>query len=506
MKIKLNLLSFLLPLFEMETGEGGGGVASTSPDAVSMDTASSPDVLAESGSEQSQPSVTGSEQPTDAVSDDPLKDIPTLEELQAQVAQKVPHAQALAQLRPAYESAKEQLGQFESWKPLVEKQIDPAVALANHELVSLLHSSDPNSTNPDDFSTVPFLQKAEADSPGVVDQMYKDMAQFTVERDGVVDTVLRHQVRAWGLNPDNIGQYKALENGTLNVASGIVNSEELAKIDPQYHDAFKALSPSNRADILALLRPDGNETDRLNATENLRNAHEALEAKKFREQIQQREESDRQAQQQRLEQEIQTESQTAIDQATSEIYSSIQKSLASQVKISSDELVNESHQVGVLSNLYTLLDPAGRKLILEPLLAKMGVSLDSTIAGVQVPFDQTVNRFTERLAAAKRFEKYGDQMRARQALSEASQARQLLTAKLNQIALKLAQPTAQAVAGNGNVGATARTVPNGNQASQNGNHNPYDDNPHRFGTPEYAQWNRNLDRQLGVSGTAAFSN
>jgi len=472
MKIKLNLLSFLqsLSFGDGEEGGGGGGVVS-SPDTVSADTASSPDALAESGSE-SQSSVTDSEQQTASTGDDPLKDVPTIEELQEQVAQKVPYAQALAQLRPAYERTKQELSQFDAWKPLAEKQVDPSVALANHELVSLLHS--PVEGKPDEYTTKPFLERLETESPGSVDQIFSDLLSYPVPgQDGKLDTLVRHLYRSHGLNPDNIAQYQALDKGTLGIASGIVSADDLAKIDPQFHDAFKALSPANRTDILTLLQ-SGSEVDRLNVAENLRNAQSALEAQKFREQIENNQKSQEQAQQQALEREIQSESTAAIEQVTSEIYNSIKQSLASQITVSSDPLINESYQAGVMSNLYTLLDPAGRKLILEPLLAKMGVSLDSTIAGVQVPFDQTVNRLAERTAAAKRYEKYGDQMRARQAMSEASQARQLLTAKLNQIALKLASPTANLVKGNGNAGATARVVPSGNGAQSKSGGNPFD--------------------------------
>lgn len=450
-------------------------VSASSPDAASLDAgqSSSPE-LAETSGAQTESSVDNVQVAEEQVvtEDDPLKDVPTVEELKQLAEQKIPHAEALARLRTAYEASKEQLKPFESWKPVIEQIGDPAQVQANQELFNLLYS--PVDGDPNDYTTAPFLQRLEQDSPGAVDKLYRDLTGFQTEIDGQRDTVVRHMVRSWGLNPDNIEKYKQLENGTLPVASGIVSSDDLAKIPAQFQEGFKALPSQAQTDILALSQSQ-NESDRLTAQAYLQNAQQSVEAQKFREQIQQQQEQQRRAEEAQIEQAIETESSQAIEQITSEIYSSIHQSLASQVKVSSNELENEAYLTGVMSNLYTLLDPAGRKLTLEPLLNKLGVSLDSTIAGQQVRFDDTVQRLVERTSAAKRFEHYGDQRRAQIAKSEATQARQILTAKLNQIALKLAHPVAQARAnGNGNLGATARQVPNGNGVQQSTSGNPFE--------------------------------
>lgn len=501
MKTKLNLLAFLLPLFEMEISGGGAGDASgaISPPPASFDEAASSAANLAETSTGEQP-IAGSEtavdgqQPTEQ-SVDPLEGLPSLEELEQQAAANVPYAKGLASLRAAYESTKPQLEEYKAlqpWKDVADKIGDPVQAQSAYELQGLLHSAVPNSTDPNDFTTVPFLQKIEADSPGTVDQLYADCGTFPIEVDGVVDTVARHRFRQWGLNPDNIENYKALDSGTLSVASGIVKPDELVGIDARYHDAYRSLSVAKRADIQTLKTTEGGEAI---IEEDLRNASRALEVDKY---MKQQEVDKAQAvasRQQTLESEIQAESQASLYQATSEIYTSIHKNLAQQVKFSSDELSNELHLAGIMSNLYTLLDPEGRKLILDPVLQKAGVVLDST-------FDATVNRFAERLSAAKRFEKMGDTMRQRAALSESTQARQMLTAKLNSIAMKFAQPTSAAVTANaqanGNLtaGTPARMIPNGNVAAQNGNGNPFLNNPHAFNTPEYGKWNEDLERKM----------
>ncbi len=466
----MNLLNFLLPLsfFDGELG-GGGDVSAASPAAEpSGDAASSAVVTETSGAQES--IVDNVQVAEEQAEDDPLKDVPTVEELKQMAEQKIPHAEALSRLRSAYEAAKEQNKPFEAWKPVIEQIGDPAQVQANQELFNLLYSP---TNDPNDYSTTPFLQRLEQDSPGSVDKLYRDLTSFQTEIDGQRDTVVRHMVRSWGLNPDNIEKYRQLENGQLPVASGIVNPEQLASIPAQFHEGFKSLPSQAQQDILALSQSP-EESNRLTAQTYLQHAQNSVESQKFREQIQQQQEAQRKAEEAQLEQTIQTESEQAIEQITSEIYSSIHQSLASQVKISANEIENEAYLTGVMSNLYTLLDPAGRKLTLEPLLQKLNISLDSTIAGQQVPFDQTVQRLIERTSAAKRFEHYGDQRRAQIAKSEAAQARGILTAKLNQIALKLAQPTANARAnGNGNLGATARQVPNGNGVQQQNGNSPF---------------------------------
>lgn len=470
-------------------GGGGGVQADSSPSAESVqtDNAASPTALAES-------SVTnaGSETATDgqaSESTDPLEGIPSAEELEQQVAQNVPYAKGLQSLRGAYEALKTDHEPLKAWKDIAGST-DPATVQSNQELLGLLYSPTQNG-NPNDYSTTPFLERIEQDSPGSLDKVYRDLTGMAVEINGQRDTLTRHMVRSWGLNPDNLEKYRQLENGTLSVASGIVSTEDLAKIPQAYHEGFKALPAQAQRDILSLNGSE-HEADRLTAQAYLQNAQQAVDAQTFREGVERERQATQQAKEADTQRKIDTESQTAIDQLTSEVYDSIRQNLA-QVKVSTDELENELHVGRHMALLYTAIDPAGRKMILDPLLAKLGVSLDSSIAGVQVRFEDTVNTIDQKTREAIRWEHYGDKRQAAAAKAAANQSRQILTAKLNQVAMKLVAPAKP----NGD-GATARMIPSGNGLQQQGSQNPYDANPHPFGSPEYSAFNRKIDRQLAA--------
>lgn len=517
MKTKLNLLAFLLPLCEIEMNSEGAGASSPAPAVIAA--ADSPSALAETSTEQStagdENAVEGTKAPEQSA--DPLEGLPSLEELEQQAANNVPYAKGLHSVRGAYEALKAETGpvieQFTPWKDAIEKIGDPTQAQTAYELTRLLHSPviENGVAKPDSFTTRPFLERLETESPGAVDQIFADLLVFPVpDENGKEDTLVRHLYRSHGLDPDRLEDYRNID--TLRGASGIVTAEQLQGIDPKFHGAFKALSQAQRDDILAQKGTDekGNTVYPPAAQDYLQDKMEALEARQFREQFQNDQKAQGQAKQAQLEQEIQTESDSAISTARKEIYNSIYQTLAS-VNVSSDELENEFHRSGIMSNLYTLLDPVGRELILEPLLKKAGISLDSQIAGVQVPFDDTLNSFEQSTRAAKRFEKQGRNWDASEARKDATKARQLLTAKLSQIARKFAQPALNGaangkIAGNGDLGATARTVPSGNAVQQQVSENPYDANPHPFGTQEYIAYNRRIDKQLGVGNAAVFSN
>lgn len=490
MKLFKLLPSTLLYFAEGDPGGGGDVQTDTSPSVEpSGDAASS--AVTESSDDQQIDAGTVQASEQESAEDDPLKDVPTVEELNQLAEQKVPHAQALARLRTAYEASKEQLKPFEAWKPVIESIPDPATVQSNHELLSLLYSPS-QSGDPNDYSTAPFLERLEQDSPGSIDKMYRDLTGMAVEINGQRDTLTRHMVRSWGLNPDNLEKYRQLENGTLPVASGIVNSEDLAKIPQAYQEGFKSLPAQAQKDILALTQSE-NESERLMAQTYLQNAQQAREAQTFREQVEQQ----RQAEQRRLEvetaQKIETESQQAIDQLTSEVYDSIRQSLA-QVKVSSNELENELHVGSQMALLYTAIDPAGRKMILDPLLSKLGISLDSAVGGVQVRFDDVVNTIAQKTAEAVKWTHLRDTRQANLAKAAATQARQILTAKLNQVASKLASPARSN--GNGN-GATARQLPSGNGLQQQSNSNPYElpEGIEPF-TAEARAYRASVDRQM----------
>ena len=431
---------------------------------------------------------------------DPLAGIPTLEEAQKLMEQNVPNAEAVVRLRTALNERDELYKPLETWKPLAEKNLDPSLLSDAYEMVTGLHSRviDPVTQQevPDRFTTRPFLEKLETDSPGTTDQLFSDLLTFQVQGPNGPETMVRNLVRSWGLDPDRIEDYRNIDARVPS--SGFVTPDQLVGIDPELHDAFKALSQVQREDILAM-KDQGTNTYPPAALEYLNDKAEALEARKFREQFAQQQETAKQEAQAKFEQETQEAVTKDISTVVETMHDSIQKRLSSQWQPSSDEVQSEIEYAKVMGSLFSLLDPGLRKATTKA-LERAGVPLDPK-------FDGLVAALEAERTAVVRHARYGDRLQAGQAQSRANLAQNQLLAMLENYAMALAQPSANRLQANAQNlvaslnGATARHVPtNGNTSLNSGPRNPYDENPHPLGTQEYKAWNQRLDRQL-VSAT-----
>lgn len=426
---------------------------------------------------------------------DPLADVPTVEELQALAAQKVPHAQALAQLRPAYEGLKAQVDEYKSldpWKSVATTIGDPALAQSAHELVSAIHTPAPD--NPSGFTARPFLERLETESPGAIDQLFADTLTLTVpDQNGKPSTVVRELVKQWGLDPDRMDDYRNIDRLR---ASGVVTAEDLGKIPEKYHSAFKSLSQPAQEDILAM-----QESNPVAMEEYLRNAQDALEARTWREKDEAAKAEAQKAEQAKFEKDLEVTVEQDIFAEVKSLHDSIHQNLASQLKFAGDDAVNAIEYDKILSTLATLQNPAYR-FVAERALKAVGINLDG--------FDELANRWSERRSAYKTFDAMGDKWQANRALSEATIAKQQMLARLNDYALKLGKATgeramAAAAQTNGQLGAaSARYVPSGNGQLPSGNENPYEQNPHTVGSQEYYAFNRKLDREFHVTGAQMF--
>jgi hypothetical protein len=501
MKNKLNLLSFLLPLFEMEVSGGGGDVGSAPDPAViaAVDSSSAPTESPSADSNADDVTV-GGQQATEVQGEvDPLKDVPTLAELQEQVAQKVPHAQALANLRAAYEGVKPQLDEykaFEPWKEVVQAIGDPQQAQLAHELVGLLHSKVVTN-GVEEITSRPFLERLESESPGTVDQIFADLLTYQVPgENGQMDTLVRQLYRSHGLNPDRLDDYRNID--TLR-ASGVVTDADLSGIPDKFHAAFKALSATQREDILAQKSTDGNFP--AVTLDYLQDKAEALEARSWREKDEDTKRQSAEQSQAQFKQQVAAATEQDIATEVHSIHDSILQNLSSQFTFSSDAAVNSLEHSKIMATLATLQNPAYR-FVAEEALKAVGVTLNG--------FDELTNRWEDRRSAYTQYKAYGDNLQANRALSEATAAKQQILAKLNDYALKLAKASGEraataADAVNGQLEtATARFVPAGSGAVQ-GNNNPYANNPHPVGSQEYYAYNRNLDKQYKLTNASVFS-
>lgn len=470
-------------------------VASSSQDAAASTATDSSPVVETSG--ESPGSVTATEEaPGAQVEVDPLEGVPSTEELQRLVEQKVPHSEALARLRPAYEGLKTQLAEYkplDSWKPLVETIGDPQLAQSSYELVSSIHT--PSDQSLSGFTSVPFLQRIEQESPGTLNQIYADISAFPItDEQGNPTTVVREMYKAHGLNPDRVDEYRNIDKLR---ASGVVTEVELGKVPEQYREAFKSMSQAAREDLLDLM-----DSKPLVAEEQLRNARSALEAQQFRERDEQKQADQKQADetafQLRLEAAVTTDVTTRVKSWTA----SIHQNLSSQWKpFGEDAGANSLEYAKVLSVLATLQSPAYR-FVAEEALKSVGVSLDN--------FDDLANQWQAARSRYVVLSEMKDQWQARRAESEASLAEQRLLIKLNDYALRLAQAKSNGLTQQSQQTATqlaaaqGRFVPAGNGQAQSGFTNPYEQNPHPVGSQEYYAFNRKIDKEYSLTNASVF--
>ena len=478
-------------------------VAST-PEAASIEAVDSSTTVTETSGE-SQGGVTATDDAqqstqTQQTEIDPLEGVPSVDELTKLVEQKVPYSEALARLRPAYDGLKTKLAEYEPldpWKPIAETIADPALAQSSYELVNALYTA--SNENPSGFTTRPFLERIEQDSPGSVDQIFADICSFPLQIDGQTTTVVRELYKAHGLNPDRIDDYRNIDNLR---ASGIVTEADLTKIPEKYHEAFKVLPEDARADILSL-----KESNPALADQYLRNAERSLVSEKFETQQRERDEQARVEQEQEQTRQVESAVTQGVYGKIETWSGSIHQSLSSQWKPSTDEATNSLEYAKVIGTLAALQSPApAYRALAEKALKQVGASLDG--------FDDLVNQWQTSFSAAVTYEQLGqkDSIPAKRAAAQAAQAEQRLLIKLNDYALKLAQPTSTRLANASTQQATqlaaaaGRFVPTGNGATQQGFTNPYAQNPHPVGSQEYYAYNRKIDREYKLDNASVFGN
>jgi hypothetical protein len=410
-------------------------------------------------------------------------------------------AKALLRVQQSHERLWEKHRPLESlsnWQDVVSKFNDPSEVVAQKELIEKIHSPAPDGQS--GFTTLPFLNDLEAQSPGTVHKLAMDSLGLQVEMNGQTDSLVRHLFRGWGLDPDRVEDYKEID---ARAPAGVITQDQLAGIDQKYHAAFKALSQAQREDIL-LQRNETTGEFPAAVMDYLQDKSEALEARQWREQDNQRKTQEAQERQQTFERETVQAVHQDISTVRREMYDAIHQHLASQWKPSSDEFQSKVEYRKVMGTLASLLEPELRWTA-EEALKDAGVQFDPKA------FDELVNSFVGARESYTRFTRQGDRMQASHALSAASLAKAVLNTKLNEYALALAKPSADRLETQSKnlvsslQGATARVVPSGNVQPTSGNGNPYLDNPHQFGSQEYLAYNKRLDKELGVGGAAALA-
>jgi hypothetical protein len=492
-------LLFLTTIMDEEIQD----VAST-PEAASTEVVDSSTTVTEPSGE-SQGSVTATDvaqQGTQATEADPLEGVPSAEELQRLIEQKVPHSEALARLRPAYEGLKTKLAEYEpleSWKPLVEQIGDPELAKSSYSLITSIHT--PSEESPSGFTSRPFIEQIDQESPGTANQIFVDLCSYVyTDENGQRTTPVREMYKAHGLDPDRIDDYRNIDQLR---ASGVVTQEDLTAIPEKYHGAFRALSTPQREDIMAQRQTDvnGKVTYPAATLDYLQDKTEALEARQWREQDTQAKAAQKQQEEAAFEQHVTQAVETDVLAKVKSWNDSIHQNLSSQWKPSSDAAQNDLEYAKVLSTLATLQFPAYR-FVAENALKSVGVSLDG--------FDDLVNQWQASRSAYVVFNEKKDVWQAKREEAKATQAEQRILIKLNDYALKLAQVSGNRLQSQSEqttsqlAAASSRFVPSGNGATQQGFQNPYEQNPHSVGSPEYYAFNRKVDREYSLTNASVF--
>lgn len=411
-----------------------------------------------------------------------------------------PHVQAVIQLRQELRARDQRLDTYkplDQWKDIATSIGDPALAQSAHELVNAIHtpvSAAERSQFPSGFTTRPFLDRIDSESPGTASQFFRDLVRYPdVDPQGRPSTVNREWLRDQGIDPDRMQEYRDIDK--LRASSGVVTAADLAKIPEPYHEAFKSMSQAAQEDIL-----DQMEDSPALAEEHLRIAQRALASERFEQEQKDREAQAKEEKERQLHERIQTTVQEDITAEVRSLSDSIHQSL-SALTFSSDPTINDLEKSKILSTIATLQNPAYR-FVAENALKAVGASLDG--------FDELANRWLERRSAYKTFEAMGDKWQANRALSEATLAHQQLLVRLNDYAMRLAKAGGdRAAAAAGQVetalsAASGRFVPNGNGNSQQGFQNPYEQNPHPFGSPEYYKFIKDVDKEYKVTNGSMF--
>lgn len=476
-------------------------VSTESQGATESTVAESSTVVETSGESQGSVNATEEAQGTQETPADVLEGLPTLEELKAQAEQKVPMAQGLYNVRAELERVRPMLKEYEAldtWKPIAETIGDPQLAQSAYSLISAIHT--PFEGNPSGYTTKPFIEQIDTESPGTANQLFVELASYVYEdENGQRTTPTREMYKAHGLNPDRIDDYRNIDSLR---ASGVVTQEDLTAIPDKYHPAFRALSTAQREDIVAQRQTDasGKVSYPLATLDYLQDKAEALEAREWREQDAKAKADVKVAEDKAFEQHIATTVETKTLEKVKSWSNAIHQSLSSH-RLATDDTQNNLEYMKILSTIATLQSPAYR-FIAEDALKAVGASLEG--------FDELINQWQAAYSAQIVFSEKKDQWQAKREEAKASLAEQRITIKLNDYARRLAESNGDRLKTQSEqvasqlAAASGRFVPNGNGTTQQGFQNPYSQNPHSVGTEEYYAFNRKVDREYKVTGASMF--
>lgn len=378
--------------------------------------------------------------------EDPLKGIPSADELERLVEQRVPHAQAVLQLRKALEARNGEVAELrgktstaEPVLPLIEQYGGPEPVQARLQTFDKLYSPviDPATQQPlrdarglTQTTALPFIEDVDAQDPGMAEQILYDALSYQVDYygNGQKVALYRHPtvqaelLKACGLDPARAEDYRNIDALSAPQDTG-VTPEDLAGVPTEFHDVFKSLPPGIRAD----LKLQDAETRQF----NLEVYKERADRKTAEAQAQAAQTQERQAAEQNARQYVAKEQDAFVGQQLQESHAAIMDDLARQVTFSDDAKDNAVMHGVVGACVLALRDPDS-SFATGKMLEALGVKVDPG-------FYQALTDADKHLRDAKAYELFGQQGLKQKALTDANNAKRQALAKAAPIALRIAK-------------------------------------------------------------------
>lgn len=261
----------------------------------------------------------------------------------------------------------------------------------------------------------PFIEYvAEENGPTTIEDLFKDLLTYKVDNEELSDK----WDKARGLDPKRLSEYKQIDS--LIATSGAITPDELADIDPNYHDAYRALPDEIRRDFSTL--SDSMKLYHLNREKDMIDTrkNKEIEAK----------------QKERDEAQIEAERQKRIEAVGWNKVAQIRQEKASEVinelrkyKFSNDPKTDAVNRSAVVALCLFGLEPLWRFAVEDGMKA-LGVTFDSS-------FDQLLNVMVGQTIQAEAHREYGENLFVNQCETNVSNAVAMVMAKMAPIVVQV---------------------------------------------------------------------
>jgi hypothetical protein len=380
------------------------------------------------------------------------------------------YAKALSRVQNSHQRLWEKyrpLQSLESYKALTERGEPEAIQKQLEQMDSLFTPvTDPNTQQRvldnhghPAFTTLPFIEAKNAEQSGFALQLLNDVMTFeeTLPNGQKLPLWKAFMEDSLGLDPRRLDDYRNID--ALAAQSGGQDlNEQLEKIPPQFHDAFKSMPASVRENLLQ------DEEDARNW--HLQQQQERLAGRQQVEAQQKQQAEAQQRYQQELHASVEREQDADIEQQFSEGLSTIMDDIAAKVTFSSDPKQDQALKSIVGAVLLPLRDSSNHAHM-KPLFDALGVQIDSAFMENLVAYTQS-RREWKALDLANR------KAQAEAVLKNAAGPRARVMTKASQIALEVAkalggQVRAKAETRNGQLETASQIRPTvDGQAAPNG--------------------------------------